>query len=128
LGAASFYRAQAAVIPLLVAFGLGFGIFTVGGTSLLMAMSKEEMAGSYLALWSVIQLIARGAGIAMGGVIRDLVLTASGELTSAYGALFLLEGIGLGMSVVMLLRVDVAGFARARVRASTEEALAGVSG
>ena len=128
LGTASFFRAQAAVIPLLIAFGLGFGIFTVGGTSLLMAMSKEEMAGSYLALWSVIQLTARGAGIAVGGVVRDIMLAVSGEIAAAYGALFLLEGIGLVMSVVMLLRVDVAGFAQRRMRASTTELLAGASG
>ena len=51
------------VMPALVTFGFGFGIFTVGGVSLLMAMNVEEQAGSYLALWSVVQLVARGAGI-----------------------------------------------------------------
>ena len=54
------------VMPTLIFFGLGFGIFTVGGVSLLMAVNQESQAGTYLALWSVIQLISRGAGIACG--------------------------------------------------------------
>ena len=72
LALASFLHMQTLLRPVLLAFGAGFGIFTVGGVSLLMAMNKESQAGSYLALWSVIQLVTRGAGIAMGGVIRDV--------------------------------------------------------
>jgi BCD family chlorophyll transporter-like MFS transporter len=128
LGTAAYVREQGAVIPLLMAFGLGFGVFTVGGTSLLMAMSEEDMAGSYLALWSVIQLLARGAGIAAGGIARDVVLAVSGQITAAYGTLFCLEGIGLVLSLVLLWRVDIAGFASRRGNPSTNEVLANVSG
>jgi hypothetical protein len=64
----------------LVFFGIGFGVFTVGGVSLLMAVTTAEMAASYLALWSVIQLVSRGLGIAAGGVLRDIFNTLSGEI------------------------------------------------
>lgn len=114
LGAVSLLEALALVRPVLVAFGLGFGIFTVGGVSLLMAMSAEERAGSYLALWSVVQLVSRGSGIAMGGVLRDVALALSGEFSVAYATVFVVEALGLCASIALLRRVDIAGFAAHR--------------
>ncbi|RME88132.1 MAG: MFS transporter, partial [Anaerolineae bacterium] len=92
------------------------GIFTIGGVSLLMAMSREEQAGSYLALWSVIQLVTRGAGIAMGGVVRDVALAIAGQFHVAYASLFALEAVGLLICIPLLLRVDVRGFVGAAGR------------
>ena len=60
LGVVSLRGALPMVMPTLIFFGLGFGIFTVGGVSLLMAVNQESQAGTYLALWSVIQLISAG--------------------------------------------------------------------
>jgi BCD family chlorophyll transporter-like MFS transporter len=128
LGLLSFVAFEAnlgLVVPVLVAFGLGFGVFTVGGVSLLMAMSREERAASYLGLWSVVQLICRGAGIAAGGIIRDAVLALSGEFTVAYGTLFLLEALGLVVAIVLLRSVDIKGFAAQRQRKSDAETLVG---
>ena len=51
----SFLESKALERPVLVCFGPGFGIFTVGGVSLLVAMNREAKAGSYLALGSVVQ-------------------------------------------------------------------------
>lgn len=125
LAAAALTENLAAVRPILVLFGLGFGIFTVGGVSLLMAVNVERQAGAYLALWSVIQLVARGAGIAMGGVVRDAALALSGRLSVAYAAVFAIEAAGLLVCIWLLARVDVPAFARqARVR--TAEVLAAV--
>lgn len=119
LGLASLTETLPAVRPILVLFGLGFGIFTVGGVSLLMAVNMEQRAGAYLALWSVIQLASRGAGIAMGGVIRDVALAASGQFSVAYASVFLIEAAGLLVCIWLLARVDVPAFARqARVRSA----------
>ncbi len=125
LGAVSLAENLSAVRPILVLFGVGFGIFTVGGVSLLMAVNTEEHAGAYLALWSVIQLVARGAGIAMGGVIRDTALAISGQFSVAYASVFLIEGLGLLVCIWLLARVDVPAFAR-QARLRTAEALAAV--
>jgi BCD family chlorophyll transporter-like MFS transporter len=114
LGATSILEALPLVMPVLVAFGFGFGIFTVGGVSLLMAMSTEEQAGSYLALWSVVQLVSRGAGIAAGGLVRDLALALTGQFHTAYAALFVLEGLGVFATVALLHRVDIPAFAARR--------------
>lgn len=114
LSVAAARESLAMVAPVLVFFGIGFGVFTVGGVSLLMAVTTVEMAASYLALWSVIQLVSRGLGIAAGGVLRDLFNTLSGEIAVAYAGVFAVEAVGLFCAIWLLLRVDIRGFAQGR--------------
>lgn len=111
LGVASALSMPSLIRPTLIAFGVGFGIFTVGGVSLLMAMSKPAQAASYLATWSMIQLVTRGLGITTGGVIRDVALWLTGSFSAAYAALFFIEALGLFVCIFLLLRIDVRGFA-----------------
>ena len=111
LSLAAFRESLPMVVPVLLLFGVGFGVFTVGGVSLLMAVNTAERAASYLALWSVIQLISRGLGIFAGGVIRDIGLTVTGQISTAYGIVFVVEAIGLFACIWLLRRVDVRGFA-----------------
>ena len=124
LGFASLNEALSWVRPTLILFGLGFGVYTVGGVSLLMAMSRERQAASYLALWSMIQLVTRGAGIASGGLIRDIALRLSGSYSTAYGAVFLIEAAGLLACIALLLRVGVPQFAAGREETNVELATA----
>ncbi|WP_240695846.1 BCD family MFS transporter [Candidatus Chloroploca sp. Khr17] len=112
LGVIALTEAEALLIPVLFAFGLGFGIYTVGAVSLLMAMTSDRRAGAYLGLWTVAQLLFRGLGILLGGLIRDLGLITTGSLNIAYGLVFFLEAIGLAICVILVRRVDVPGFAR----------------
>jgi BCD family chlorophyll transporter-like MFS transporter len=116
LGGSAWTANLAIVRPLLVLFGIGFGIFTAGGVSLLMAMSAEAQAAAYLALWSVIQLVSRGAGIAAGGLLRDAALAVTGSFASTYGFVFWIEALGALSCIWLLRRADVAGFALERVR------------
>lgn len=115
LSLAAFTRSQPLIVPVLLFFGIGFGVFTVGGTSLLMAVNSAEKAASYLALWSVIQLVSRGLGIAAGGLLRDLFHSLTGEIAAAYGAVFMVEALGL-VACIWLLR-------RARIEAMPVEPL-----
>jgi BCD family chlorophyll transporter-like MFS transporter len=124
LGASSAAHNLSLVRPLLILFGLGFGIFTVGGVSLLMAMSVEGRAGAYLGLWSVIQLVGRGAGIAVGGVLRDVALALAGDFAGAYASVFWIEALGVLACIWLLRRVDVAGFAGERGQVGRAEAFA----
>lgn len=107
---------QALLIPVLVLFGLGFGIYTVGAVSLLAAMTTERHAAAYLGLWSMTQLLFRGLGIFAGGAIRDIALFVSGSYTIAYASVFLLEALGLFVCIAILQRVDVPGFVRGESR------------
>lgn len=123
LGLAAYTESLAMVRPVLFFFGLGFGVFTVGGVALLMAVNTAEKAASYLALWSVIQLVSRGLGIAAGGVMRDVVKALTGEVALAYSAVFLVEAIGLFLCIWLLLRVDVRGFAATHRTSKSGDAL-----
>ena len=100
------------IIPALLVFGGGFGVYTIGGVSLLMAMTTEREAGVYLGLWTMIQLVSRGVGIGLGGVVRDVMLALTGSQALAYSSVFILEAIGLAVCLALVLRLDVAGFAR----------------
>jgi len=100
------------VTPALIVFGLGFGVYTVGGVSLLMAMTSDSRAGAYLGLWTMTQLVSRGIGIGLGGVVRDAGLALTGSLATAYAGVFILEAVGLAVCIGLLARLDVAGFAR----------------
>jgi BCD family chlorophyll transporter-like MFS transporter len=62
----------------------------------------------------MIQLVMRGAGIASGGLIRDIALRLSGSYSVAYGAVFLIEAVGLLICIPLLLRVGVPEFAARR--------------
>lgn len=114
LGAVAIGGARWLLIPALVLFGLGFGIYTVGALSLLMAMTSDQHAGAYLGLWSVAQLVFRGVGIFLGGAGRDAFLWLSGSFGFAYGGVFLLEAVGLLLCIPLLLQADVRGFAAGR--------------
>lgn len=119
LGVAALTRSQALIIPMLALFGFGFGIYTVGGISLLMAMTADNRAGAYLGLWTVAQLVSRGVGIALGGMIRDLALWVSGMHTVAYATVFFLEAVGLFICIFLLPKADVVGFVRGQSVATT---------
>lgn len=100
------------ITPALLVFGLGFGVYTVGGVSLLMAMTTDKQAGSYLGLWTMTQLVSRGLGIGLGGLVRDVGLSISGSLPVAYATVFGLEAIGLAVCIGLLAKLDVIGFTR----------------
>jgi BCD family chlorophyll transporter-like MFS transporter len=123
LGVIAVREMLSAIMPVLVVFGLGFGIFTVGGVSLLMAMCADEQAASYLALWSVVQLVSRGAGIAAGGLIRDVALSLSSEYSVAYASVFLIASLGVLLSIALLRRADVGGFAQQHSQVATTDTL-----
>jgi BCD family chlorophyll transporter-like MFS transporter len=104
--------ARPLLIPVLALFGFGYGIYTVGAISLLMAMTSDRRAGAYLGLWSVAQLVFRGVGIFLGGAVRDLMLLLSGSPSLAYASVFFLEAVGLLACALLVVKVDVPGFAR----------------
>ena len=121
LGGSAWTANLAMVRPLLVLFGIGVGIFSVGGVSLLMAMSVEAQAAAYLALWSMIQLASRGAGIAAGGLLRDAALAVTGSFASTYGLVFWVEALGALACIWLLRRADVAGFVSKTGRVEASE-------
>jgi BCD family chlorophyll transporter-like MFS transporter len=97
----------------LVTMGLGLGMWTVGTLGLMMAMTRAWGAGLYLALWTVASTLARGSGVALGGVIFDVAqVLVGGDKALAYGSVFLLQSIGFIGTLFILARISLAEFER----------------
>jgi BCD family chlorophyll transporter-like MFS transporter len=104
---------ESLIIPALLVFGGGFGFYTYGGVSLMAVMSPDRHAGVYLGLWTISNLVFKGLGTFLGGALRDVFLLRLG-LTPAisYGVVFALQALGLAVATLILLRIDILGFAR----------------
>ncbi|HUX13148.1 MAG TPA: BCD family MFS transporter [Spirochaetia bacterium] len=112
LAIASFSRLPAIEIALTL-FGLGFGAYTFGGLSLMAAMSPSVRAGSFLGLWSIVILLAKGAGTLVGGVLRDFCLDSAHMTPSlSYGLVFVIETFGLAAAALIVTKLDVVRFSQ----------------
>lgn len=94
----------------LLLFGIASGVYTVGGLSLMVAMTDEQHAGAYLGVWSLSQLIFRGIGIAGGGVVLDIVQWLSGVPAWGYAAVFIVEIIAAGFALYCLGQAAKVGY------------------
>lgn len=112
------------VRPAILLMGLGMGIFTVGGTALMMEMAVPGQVGLYMGAWTMAQALARGFANLGGGALHDLALAVSGQETLAYTLVFTLEATGLLAAIGLLVRVDMAAFRSEAQRASALETAA----
>jgi MFS transporter, BCD family, chlorophyll transporter len=63
-----------------IAIGIGLGLFSVGTLMEAMALAKNSTAGLALGAWGAVQATCAGAGIAVGGAVRDIVaMIAQGD-------------------------------------------------
>ncbi len=109
----AFFADGNIIIPALLIFGAGFGVYTFGALSLMAVMATDEDAGAYLGLWTISILVFKGLGTFLGGAFRDLFYLILGfEATNAYALTFGLTAVGLAASIVLLARLDVVAFAR----------------
>lgn len=107
---AALGQIQALLVPALFAFGLASGIYTVGGLSLMIAMTDDRHAGAYLGLWSMAQLVFRGVGIALGGLVLDLGTRLTASPALGYAAVFGMELLAALTAIGLLLRVARLGY------------------
>jgi BCD family chlorophyll transporter-like MFS transporter len=98
------------VTPGLIVLGAGLGVWNVGTLALMMTFSPPGRAGTFLGFWTMVVTFARGGGVATGGVVRDLLLSVSGQMSVAYGMVFVLGAIGLGMSWWALNQINVKAY------------------
>lgn len=110
LALSAFLANGAIVVWALVLFGLGFGVYTFAGLNLMMAMTSDSNAGFLLGIWTVAQVVSRGIGISLGGVLRDSLGLWFGELVPAYVIIFSLEALGLWGAVCLLRRINVRAY------------------
>ena len=81
--------------------GFGAGLFGHGTLTATMNLAPSSQAGLALGAWGAIQATAAGVGIAISGVLRDLIhrLTADAALPAA------LSGAARGYTAVYLLEI-----------------------
>ncbi len=99
-------------VPGVAALGFGTGIATSTNLALMLDMTTVEQVGLFIGAWGVADALARGVGVLLGGVVRDLVAGATGSAASGYITVFLLEAIALGISLLLLRSIDVGAFRR----------------
>lgn len=107
----SFAEIRSLVTPGLILLGLGLGMWNVGTLGLMMDMSPSGRAGTFLGFWTLVVTLARGIGVAGGGILRDLFLSVTGgDFSAAYGVVFAIGAVGLGVALVILFRINVKQF------------------
>lgn len=113
LSASAIFILPEVTIPMLLLLGIGLGIWNVGTLGLMMDMSPVGNAGTFLGFWTLSVTFARGGGVAVGGIVRDIALAITGSPEMAYATVFIGGTIGLFIALLALLRVNVATFKQA---------------
>lgn len=112
IGAGAFcFMVEAALVlstPVLIAAtlaaGFGAGLFGHGTLTATMRCSPRDQIGLALGAWGAVQTTAAGVSIAIGGVMRDLLVAGSGEAAGsadAYIPVFVLEVALLVIAVLV---------------------------
>ncbi len=99
--------------PLLFAFGValigfGGGLFAHGTLTATMNFAPKHQTGLALGAWGAVQATAAGLGVALGGVIRDVVRGGvTGDTTAgaaaAYNTVYLIEIALLIVTIVAMI-------------------------
>ncbi|NWF78486.1 MAG: BCD family MFS transporter [Chloroflexi bacterium] len=110
LGLAGFLTVTLASNELLVApfrvgvtlIGAGRGAFIVGALALVMSLVDRNHAGLFIGLWGITQALAQGFGTIGGGLTRDLVQRASGNVALGYTTVYAASMTLLALTVLLL--------------------------
>jgi BCD family chlorophyll transporter-like MFS transporter len=95
-----------------VLLGVGSGLSTVSNLSLMLDMTTAGRVGLFIGAWGMANAVSRLIGTILGGVVRDLVTQLSGHPVAGYILVFGIEAALLGVSLIMLGRIDVKSFRR----------------
>lgn len=111
----TLFAAPLASVPLLYAgasvIGFGTGLFSVGTMIAAMGLAQKDSTGLALGAWGAVQASCAGAGIALGGLIRDgmayaalhnAIGTTLADRATGYGTVYLLEIMLLLVTLVVL--------------------------
>ena len=86
------------------AVGFGAGLFGHGTLTATIRRAPREQVGLALGTWGAVQATAAGIGVALGGVLRDIVLHLPIAQTlgtaTPYIAVFALEAVVLAMALI----------------------------
>ncbi|KPL84247.1 PUCC protein [Thermanaerothrix daxensis] len=102
-----------------ILLGLGSGLATVSNLSLMLDMTTQQV-GLYMGAWGMASALARILGSVLGGAVRDVITVVSQNALLGYGVVFGLQTALLGVSLILLRRIDVQTFRETSQRLSLD--------
>jgi BCD family chlorophyll transporter-like MFS transporter len=121
LGAAGFATVTVAGRPELVdlfrlgvaLIGAGRGAFIVGALALVLSIVDKNHAGLFIGLWGITQALAQGFATIGGGLARDIIQRATGDIALGYTAVYAAALVLLVGAVGLLLALRLGRQVRA---------------
>ena len=87
--------------------GFGSGLFTVGGVAMMLDMTTAKHAGLFAGTWTLVQALGKGTASIVGGRLQTAFVSFGATTAQAYAGVFVIEALGLLLSIYFLSRVGV---------------------
>ncbi len=104
-----------------ILLGAGTGLSTVTNLALMFDLTLPGQTGLFISAWGFANALSRLTGSLMGGAVRDLVTTLSGNALIGYSIVFALEAMMLLMAILVFGKISVQAFRRQAMQLSTIE-------
>ncbi|MCL4503235.1 MAG: MFS transporter [Deltaproteobacteria bacterium] len=91
------------IVYVLWLLGLSRGLYNVGISHLTMSFVHPAFSGIFMGLWNLVSGLALAAGEMAGGFLKERIFSLAGTASDAYGWVFLIEGLGLLICLVLLV-------------------------
>jgi BCD family chlorophyll transporter-like MFS transporter len=111
---------QALFIGLVFLLGVGSGISGSGALTMMVDFTTPEQAGLLMGAWTIAHQLAEVLGNLLGGVLVDVVFSASGSYLAAFGTVFGLEITVAMVGLALLPRVNLSRLLEAEPAAGVE--------
>ena len=89
--------------------GFGAGLFGHGTLTATMNLAPPDQRGLALGAWGAVQATAAGLGVALGGIVRDVLLAAgpagAGTALTPYVSVYVIEVILLLTAIVVMFQL-----------------------
>ena len=82
--------------------GFGRGLFIVGSIATVMSLADRGHTGLFMGIWGVVQSLAQGFGTIGGGVARDAIGSATGNVLYGYTTVYAAASVFLFVMVVYM--------------------------
>lgn len=84
--------------------GIGKGMFNVGIARIMVKVTRNDLSGTIMGLWTVIGGLAIGMGELVGAAVVDTTIFFTGSVQMGYGFLFIAESAGLMICLILIIK------------------------
>ncbi|MFK7869481.1 MAG: PucC family protein [Roseobacter sp.] len=114
--ASSYWSAPFVFLAGTLATGIGAGLFGHATLTATIRSAPKAKIGLALGAWGSVQATAAGVGVALAGILRDVILATSSEGAIAahtpYNAVFVVEIVFLALACAMLLPLAIGAYSK----------------